>query len=341
MIAANLFVGKPWGMAASTTVGAFAVGLLALFGLADMAGVPLLATGLGAQARFALDAGLVVTAAAAAGFLIPPIRRDVAAVIPIDPANPVHLLALVMATMLLGMQVTAIAFTDVLASNTSQPPLTVVDLLENELPFLLAAVVGVGIFMRRTVPETATRLGLVRPAWWHIALALAGAGAFYALGAASDNLSHAWTPDLARRVDETTQHVFGQLNTPLGIAAIALIPGICEEILFRGALQPRLGLIFTAILFTSVHTEYGLSFDTATVLVIAIGLGLMRKYTNTTTSLVCHVGYNLLVAIGIGGSLLNAAVVAEVALILVVAYAIWTLRHRALTTSVGGGNSQV
>jgi len=328
VIGANLAAGKQWGLAVTTMFGVFAVSLLALFGVADLAGLPLLSQALTAQSRFALDAGTVVSAVAAGGFLIRPIRRDVAAILPIDPDNPVHELALVFSVLLLGLQVTAIAFTDVLASNNSQPPLSIADLFENELPFLITAIVGVGIFIRRTPAEAARRLGVVVPTWWQIPFALACAGIFFGLSIASDSLSRLWTPDLAHRVDQTTQHVFGQLDGPWGIAAIALIPGICEELLFRGALQPRLGLIFTAVLFTSVHTEYGLSFDTLSVFVIAIGLGLIRKYTNTTTSSACHVGYNLLVGIGIAGAALNIALAAEAALIGLSGYAIWTERRR-------------
>lgn len=328
VIGANLAVGKQWGVAVTTMFGAFAVSLLALFGLADLAGLPLLAPTLGAQSKFALDAGTVVTAVAAAGFLFRPIRRDVAGFLPIDPDNPVHMLALVFAVALLGLQVSAIAFTDVLASNDSQPPLTILDLFENELPFLVTAIVGVGIFIRRTPAEGATRLGVVVPTWWQVPLALACAGIFFALSLGSDALSHELTPDLAHRVDTTTQHVFGALGGPWGVVAIAIIPGICEELLFRGALQPRIGLVFTALLFTSVHTEYGLSFDTLSVFVIAVGLGLVRKYTNTTTSATVHVSYNLLVGIGIAGAAVNVAVVAEAALIGIVGYALWNERRR-------------
>ena len=124
------------------------------------------------------------------------------------------------------------------------------------------------------------------------------------------------------------QDGFGQLDNPYGIAAIALIPGICEELMFRGALQPRLGLVLTALLFTSIHTEYGLSFDTLAIFVIAIGLGLIRKYTNTTTSCACHVSYNLLVGIGITGAALNTAFAVEAALVVISGYALWTERRR-------------
>ena len=333
MIAANLFVGRPWGSAAMTLLGAFAVALVGMFGAADMLGATVLSPDLSRQARFALDAGEIVTSVAAAGFLLRPIRRDAAMYVPIDPDNPVHTCALVLATLLLGTQVSSIAFTDVLAANLNQSPLTVIDLLTGEGPFLVLAVAGVGLFIRRGVGGSAERLGLVRPAWWHLVLALAAAGVFLGLGQASDVLSHMYSPELARRVDATTAHVFGQLNNPVGIVAIALLPGICEEVLFRGALQPRIGLLATAVLFTAVHTEYGLSFDTATVFLLALGLGLIRRYTNTTTSCACHASYNLLVGVGLGGAILNAALVAEAALIVVSAYAIWAERRRRTTAT--------
>jgi membrane protease YdiL (CAAX protease family) len=172
-------------------------------------------------------------------------------------------------------------------------------------------------------------------------LALAAAGVFFVFGQAMIALSHALTPDVAKQVDTTTQRLFAALDNPWGIAALALAPGICEEILFRGAIQPRLGIIATALLFASVHTQYALSIDTLAVFVIAIGLGLIRKFTNTTTSSICHISYNLLTGIGIASSLMAGAIGIEALLITVSVYAIWTNRRRisaagqALTTRVG------
>jgi membrane protease YdiL (CAAX protease family) len=269
----------------------------------------------------------MVTAIVAAVLTSNPMRERVARVLNLDPDNPVHGLALVLAVILFGSQVALVTFVDVLAADQQQPPLTVLDLLAQELPFLIIAVTGVGLFIRRDGKQTAVRLGVVRPAWWHITLALAAAGVFLAFGQAVDSLSQAWTPDIWHKVDATTRHIFGGLNTPVGIAAIAVLPAICEEILFRGALQPRLGLVVTALLFTSIHTQYSISFDTFAVLVIALGLGLIRKYTNTTTSAACHAGYNLLVSVGIG-SLLGLAIVAELALAAATVYGIWSRRRQ-------------
>lgn len=339
VVAANLFVGKPWGERAGDLLAGFTVLTTALLGLFDMLGVPVLApTGLSAQARFGVDAGTIVTAAAAAGFVFKPIRQDAARLLPIDPGDPVHVMALVLSPLLLGTQVTFIVFTDVLAANNAQPPLTVLDLFQDELPFLVVALAGVGIVMRRNWSGVARRLGLVVPAWWHVTLALAAAGVFLAFGAQMDVFSHQLTPDIAHRVDATTQHVFGQLNNPIDIVALALIPGLCEEILFRGALQPRIGIVATALLFAAIHTEYGMSLDTVAIFLIAIGLGLIRKYANTTASCTCHVTYNLLVGFGVGGAVVDAGVVAEVVLVAATAYGVWSNRRHLASLTSGVAN---
>jgi hypothetical protein len=69
------------------------------------------------------------------------------------------------------------------------------------------------------------------------------------------------------------------------------------------------------------------------VLVIALGLGLIRKFTNTTTSSVCHISYNLLVGIGVAGSQVDVAVAIEAMLVAVSVFAIWSNRRRQPITA--------
>ncbi len=324
---ANAAVGKSWAGIATAVIGGFTAGFVFLLGALDVAGAPVLVAGLSPTAKLGLDLGTMTAGAVAAALVSRPVRERLARIIPIDPDNPVHALALVLAVVLFGTQVTSLAFTDVLASDQSQPPLSVGDLVFQEVPFLILALAGVGIFMRRTGPAVLERLGLARPTWWQVPLALAAAGLFFGFAYEMDALNHTVTPQVARQVDQTTQHLFGGLGGPVGIAALALAPGICEEILFRGALQPRFGVIATAFLFASIHTQYGLSFDVLAVLMIAIGLGLIRKYTNTTTSGICHVTYNLLAALGITGATLGIAAVVEVILIGVAVFGIASARR--------------
>ena len=282
-----------------------------------------------ANLQLALDVTVMATGLAAAAIASRPVRHRIARWVPIDPDSPVHALALALSMVLFGTDVAVISFTDVLSTAQSQPPLTVADLLYQELPFLVFAFVGVGLFIRRELPDTTRRLGLVVPAWWQVVIALAASGVFFGFAQGMDSLAHVWTPGTAHRIDQVTNQVFGQLGGPVGVVALAVAPGLCEELLFRGALQPRIGVVATALLFTSIHTQYALSIDTAAVLVIALGLGLLRKYTNTTASCTCHVTYNLLVGVGLTGTVLGAALGVEGALIGVSAYAIWSNRRRA------------
>jgi membrane protease YdiL (CAAX protease family) len=331
VVVANAAVGRRWAHLAIGILAGLSAGVTFLIGAIDLSGAARTTAGSGGQSSTGVDIGIMVTAAVAAALASQPLRERVARVLPVDPDNPVHSLALVLAVLLFGTQVTSILFTNLTAGD--QPALTLGDLIAQEAPFLILAAAGVGVFMRRNLPQGTLRLGLVMPTWWQVVIALAAAGVFFALGQAMDVLSHAWTPDVARQVDRTTQQLFGGLDNPVGIATLALAPGICEEILFRGALQPRLGLIATALLFTSIHAQYGVSLDALSVFVIALGLGLIRKFTNTTTSMICHVSYNLVVGIGVAASQLDFAVALEVVLIGISAYAIWSNRRRAPKTS--------
>jgi membrane protease YdiL (CAAX protease family) len=327
VITANAAVGKSWATHATGILAGLTAGGTFLIGALDLGGAGLVQAGPGGQQK-ALDAGIMVTAAIAAVLTARPVRQQTARVLPIDPDSPVHAYALVLAVIMFGTQIATVLFVDVLAIDQTLPSLSIWDVLASETPFLIMGLAGVGLYIRRNAAGVAQRLGLTVPAWWHVALALAAAGAFFALVQGADWLSHQLTPGIASQVDKTTQHAFGGLNGPLGIAAIALLPGICEEILFRGALQPRLGLLVTAVLFTSIHTQYGLSFDALAVLIVAIGLGLIRKYTNTTSSGICHVTYNLLAGIGVAGSLWGIAVGVEVGLVALAGYGLWSNRRR-------------
>jgi membrane protease YdiL (CAAX protease family) len=277
----------------------------------------------------AFDFTVMATGLIAAALASKPVRERAARLIPIDPDNPVHSLALVLAVILVGTSAASIFFTDVLTADQKLPPLMLGDLLGQELPFLIIGLAGVGIWVRRDLATAAARLGVVVPAWWHVILAVAAAGAFYAFGEGAHALSQVLTPGLANQVDTSSQHLFGGLSGSTGgIIALALIPGICEDVLFRGALQPRFGLVLTAFLFAAIHTEYAFSFDALSIFVIALGLGAIRKYTNTTTSSACHVAYNLLVGINLAGAALSVGIGVEVVLVVTVGVVIWSIRRR-------------
>jgi membrane protease YdiL (CAAX protease family) len=268
-----------------------------------------------------------LTGLAAAAVLWRPVRLSLSRLLPVDPDSPVHTTALVLSVVLFGTQFAAQLTLNVLDQAISGQQLQPLDLVLQEIPFALVALVGVGLFVRRNLGQALGRLGLVRPRTHQLLLALAAAGAFYAFSTGMDALGQRLTPDLARQVGAASQRLFGQLGNPVGIATIALAAGTCEEVLFRGALQPRLGLLWTALLFAVVHTEYGLSVDALAVLVLAIALGLIRRLANTTTSTICHVVYNALVGAGLLQAAVLPAVGVEAALVVATA-GTWFLASR-------------
>lgn len=247
--------------------------------------------------------GLVLLAVVLVVVMLPGSSPWLVRLLPLAADRVTDLAALVMALAVIGTQVITQATTDVLADAAKAgQELTRVDLVLNEVPFLVAAVIGVGFLTRRDGSTVVKRLGLNLPAPWALAGALAAAVAFFGFGVAVDAIAHHVTPGLAKKVDAANSTLFGGLADPLGVLTIAAAAGICEEVLFRGAIQPRLGLVLTSLLFASVHSQYGLSFDALAVFVLAIGLGLIRIAGGTTVAIATHVAYDALVGSGLGRS---------------------------------------
>ncbi|RKP57088.1 CPBP family intramembrane metalloprotease [Cohnella endophytica] len=66
------------------------------------------------------------------------------------------------------------------------------------------------------------------------------------------------------------------------IAAISLIVAICEEILFRGAIQYSIGPYWTSIVFAAIHVRYLRHWiPTGLVFSISYGLGVVMTHTGT------------------------------------------------------------
>jgi len=317
ILLANLGVHRHWARLATFVCLVALLAGVAVLGVFDYLAAFVPAPGAPGPGEAAtLGGGLLVSAALAGVALLPVMRPWLARLPGLDPANPVHAVAIAFAVLVFGFNVSLQLSTDVLAQTaSSSSALMPLDLIGQEIPFLLAAVMGVGLFVRRPPLTALQRLGLVAPAWWQVALALAAAGVFYAFSTGVDLVSQTFTPDLAHKVDSANQRLFGKLDTPLGIVTLAVAAGVCEEALFRGALQPRFGILLTSVLFASVHTQYGLTFDVIGVFVLSCGLGLIRRVANTSTAMACHVAYDLLVGVGVSLALLPWALIAEAALV--------------------------
>jgi membrane protease YdiL (CAAX protease family) len=158
--------------------------------------------------------------------------------------------------------------------------------------FTLYGFFGVGWAIRRGWRDTLQRLGLTRltPAGLSIAIA-----AWLGLFLMDIFVSLIWrtvAPDAYKEFGSLTESLFGSFISIPGALTIGLSAGIGEEILFRGALQPRLGIPVTAFLFMIVHAQYGFTPALLQILVVGVVLGLIRRYTNTTACVVVHTLFN-------------------------------------------------
>lgn len=129
---------------------------------------------------------------------------------------------------------------------------------------------------------------------------LAGVGVGLALVLLSRIAARIWPP-MTRLVDGLTQAV-GPLQV-LPALALALLSGVAEEILFRGALWPGLGLLGTTILFGLVHVWPSRTFWVYPLFATVAGLllGLLRQGTDSLwPSIAAHVTVNALNLIWLG-----------------------------------------
>lgn len=184
----------------------------------------------------------------------------------------------------------------------SADPISPSVVVVSELPFVIVALCGVGLFVRRNFRETLRRLGygpLTLPQLGIVPLFVAAALALEA----GFNVLFSWLqPELYESVGEISEGLFNvdSLSLPAAIL-FGLLIGVGaaagEETLFRGAVQPALGIVLASILFASIHVQYGPSIVLIHIFVLSVGFGLLRKYINTTAAFLSHAGYNFTLVI--------------------------------------------
>jgi uncharacterized protein len=88
------------------------------------------------------------------------------------------------------------------------------------------------------------------------------------------------------------------LNLP-GIIFISLCAGIGEEILFRGALQPLLGLWLTSIIFVAIHgylnpLNWRVSIYGAAMVFIIAGMGYLFETIGLISAMTAHAVFDFI-----------------------------------------------
>ena len=251
---------------------------------------------LGPNAGLGVELGglMLITGLTGLATLLPKVRQGISRLLDITPHSSVHTtcLNLTVSAVGLGMAQALVwrSFDEVPLQIVAVTPL---DLVVSSALMLVLAVTGVGLLVRRTLAETISRLGLRRLRPRDLLVAALTVGLFLVLDAATGKLWEVLNPASFQRAQETATSLFGAILTPAGALTAGLAAGIGEELLFRGALQPRLGLVITSLLFMLAHFQYSFSLGMVEVLLLGLALGYIRRRAGTTPCILVHGGYNI------------------------------------------------
>ncbi len=104
----------------------------------------------------------------------------------------------------------------------------------------------------------------------------------------------AWNLDAVRKLNDEMRAILGSPGT-VAITVLAVTSAIGEELLFRGALQPVLGLVPTAVIFGLLHGGFKAKFRLWALFALLAGLllGALTLWTdNLLAALLCHMTVN-------------------------------------------------
>lgn len=284
-----------WAHKAQTDRSAL-VGLYLLFGIP--AGLLLIA-GLAVLANGDLVLGpLLLLVGIGLGLpLVRPFRELLARVTPLDPASAIDMSGLCLLLGTLGLFVA-----NSLVPMAEQPPdaglipsVGILELLVQAAAFVAIAYIAAGYPYWRDLRSATSRLGIVVPDGRTIGVAVVATFACFVVAGLAGLASQQFDPGLSESLEEVVDQMTAQVQNPLGAVILGASAGIGEEAIFRGALQPRFGLVIPSLLFTMLHgPQYGFNVVLLGLFGVSMILGLERKYLNTTAAMITHALYNAL-----------------------------------------------
>ncbi len=225
--------------------------------------------------------------------LLRPFREALARVTPLDPGSAIDMTGLCAVLGLLGF----FAGTS-LAPMADDPPevlpsVGIVELLVQAAFLVAIAYIVVGLPYWRDLGTATERLGIVVPDLRTVGIAIVATFACFVVAAIAGLASQQFDPGLSESLDEIVDQMTAQVQNPVGAVVLGASAGIGEEAVFRGALQPRYGIIIPSLLFMMLHgLQYGFNLALLGLFGVSVILGLLRKHLNTTAAMITHALFN-------------------------------------------------
>lgn len=263
---------------------------IAALGLIDASGISSATT----DAYGVLGLAMIITGLLAFVPMIPLVPRLLARWLPFNPNSAVTMTALVYAIYLVGSGIgqQPLLSDPAVLGELDGGNITAGLLWAQALGMILLAFTGVGFLVRRNWRATIERLGFQRLTLRHLGIAV---GAVIGLVVFQIVYSMAWQaidPTGFTEISDASNLLLGDLTGLTGALTIGLAAALGEEMIFRGALLPPFRLLLTSVLFTIIHSQYGISPAVGIIFAIALVLGVLRYRTSLTVCILVHFGYN-------------------------------------------------
>lgn len=217
--------------------------------------------------------------------LVKPFRSLLARVTPIDAVSPIDMAALSVFLAVLGFLVAV-------SLDAPEPDevgeVDYAGLIVQLLAWIGLSYVVVATRIRRTIGQANARLGLARPTARTVLIACGFFFVAMVVNGIAGVLTQELQPGTSDEVEQGLQELTGEFQSPLGAVLIAVSAGIGEELFFRGALQPKFGIVLTSVCFALLHTNYGLSFITLGVFGMGMVFGWLRLKYGTVAPMITH-----------------------------------------------------
>ncbi|MDQ3043816.1 MAG: CPBP family intramembrane metalloprotease [Chloroflexota bacterium] len=264
------------------------VGLYILFGFPA---ILLLVAGIAAAFHYVDLATIVLAFGFAFGIaLLKPVRQIFARFTPIDPDSPVDMTGLCVAFGLVALSLSSVS-----GGGGDVTSVSIFGLIANVITFVAVAYAAVGWWYVRSGREASARLGLVAPTRRTFPISVGFLFLCFAVAITGGLLAQVLQPGVTEDANSVARDIASDVQNPLGAIILGLSAGIGEELLFRGALQPRFGIVLTAGIFAVIHAQYGFNLVILGLFGIGIVLGLERKYFGTIAAILTHAMFNALV----------------------------------------------
>jgi len=221
-----------------------------------------------------------------------------------NPESAVHLTAIVLIFALVSFTISNFVLSggiSGLAESLEVDESAIPNLILTQVIWILAALLGVGLMIRRGAVAAAARLGLRIPKPEDFNWGL-GYGLLSYLGVIGFVVVWALLTSPEQLAEQTaaSQQLAGIFSSIPQVFILSVLIAIGEEMFFRGAIQPVFGIGFTSVFFAVLHTQYTLTPATFALFGVSLVFGWLRQRHSTSAAIIAHFIYNFIqLALGI------------------------------------------